>query len=424
MSRANKLVIHPNDIGLYTNVFLAPTFFKTKSKNKSQLGWDNMYAQLQKTILKKVDTPYAVYMSVGNISFFDSINCITNNDIIDTLNKKGFKIYLYEPISTYTKNSTGLYAEYENNDVDVYSHELDSIQSYVKRNKLTNVQVYAPNHNLKKYFKNKYPELSLFCTPIGWIYPATIDIDLDTITSNTIEKKFWCGNWRYTSTRHAIASYLIDKYADTTHLSWLYKSNSNDLREKLWFDIDNLLTYKQQLISGADKLERLAPITMDISVSNALSIDDYIFIDMNTNPKQFYQQSFCAIINETRFAEPTQLLTEKTMHAIINHRPFILVGPPHSLKYMKKWGWKTFDKWFDESYDDEECHYKRLEKILKLIDDIGMMSINELKVIYEEMKPILDHNSNFILRLQKEILSGPITKNKLFKRIQHDNKEF
>lgn len=414
--------IHPNNIGLYSNIILGPTAFKERNKTPLQKGWDNIYYQLQKTLLKNVTTPYAVFTSVGNIKFFDLQTSIVDEKTKNRLNKRGFKIYLYEPLSTYTVDSkTSLYVEYETNTVDVFSYELDSISSYVKRNKLTNVQVYTPNYNIENYFQKKYPELILYCTPIGWVYPATMDITLSTPTSETIKKTFWCGNWRYTSTRHLIASYLTNNYIDTTHMSWVYQSNEDILTDQLWFDINKLPTHKQSLINGANTLGNLSPIIMDIPIDRALSLDEYMFIDMNTNPKEFYEQSFCAIVNETRFAEPTQLLTEKIMYAMLNHRPFILVGPPHSLKYMRKWGWQTFDKWFDESYDDEECHYKRIEKILELINYIGSKSIDELKHIYEEMLPTLNYNSSFILQLQIDILDGPITKNKLFKGIEHAN---
>ena len=176
MSLPNNLVNHPTDCGLYTNIDLAPTAFKTKNKSSLQMAWDNMYTHLQKTILKRVSSPYAVYMGVGNIKFFDYDKSVASVDVIRKLNKKGLKIYLYEPISTYTTESKGLYAEYETGTTKVLSYELDSIQSYVKRNGLTNVQVYTPNHDIKKYFQKHYPNIALFCTPIGWIYPATINI--------------------------------------------------------------------------------------------------------------------------------------------------------------------------------------------------------------------------------------------------------
>lgn len=414
--------INPNNTGLYSNVTLGPISIRTPTKTELQLGWDNMYTQLQKTLLKKVKKPYAVFTSVGSIDFFDLESSVADTKTIQEMNKLGLDIYLYEPLSTYTPTSkNSLYVEYETGTVDVFSYELDSIQTYTKRNNLTNVRVYTPNYNVETYFQKKYPELQLYCTPIGWVYPATLGITLDEPSSDTIQKTFWCGNWRYTGTRHLIASYLTDCYSNKTNLSWIYQSNQKILEQHLWFDLDKLTTHKQSLINGANKLGNRSPITMDISVDRALGIDEYVFIDMNTNPKKFYEESFCAIVNETRFAEPTQLLTEKIMYAMLNHRPFIIVGPPHSLKYMRNWGWKTFDNWFDESYDNEECHYRRLEKILKLIDHIGSMTLNDLRNMYSDMIPILKHNSNTILELQTKILGAPVTKNKLFEGIRHAN---
>ena len=50
------------------------------------------------------------------------------------------------------------------------------------------------------------------------------------------------------------------------------------------------------------------------------------------------------------------------MNAMLNYRPFIMVGPTRNLEYMKRWGFMTFDQWFDESYDKEHDHSKRMEK--------------------------------------------------------------
>jgi hypothetical protein len=72
--------------------------------------------------------------------------------------------------------------------------------------------------------------------------------------------------------------------------------------------------------------------------------------------------------------------------------PFILVAPPHSLEYMKKLGFKTFDKFWDESYDQEDNHQTRLLKILDLIDYIDSKSIHELTIMYSAMQETIEHN--------------------------------
>jgi uncharacterized protein YejL (UPF0352 family) len=74
--------------------------------------------------------------------------------------------------------------------------------------------------------------------------------------------------------------------------------------------------------------------------------------------------------------------------------PFVLVGPAHNLKYLKSYGFKTFDRWFDESYDDIEDPSERMAAIIKTMEQICSYSLEELQNILLEMVPILEHNYN------------------------------
>lgn len=417
--------IHPRDIGLYSNVALGPAFFRSKSLNDLQKGWDIFYKSIEKTFLKKVNAPYAIYFSVGSISYFDFDQTIISDADKKIIDKHGLKIYLLEPLSTYKKSKKDkIYIEYELEDVDeIYSFELDSIQAYVKRNKILDVEVYSPSYKIDIYFQNKYPELKLMCTPIGWIYPSTIKIDTDICNSNTINKKFWCGNWRYASHRHMIASYLIAAVDNKSlNLSYVHESSRKILKDNMWFDIENLkINNKNILETGSDMLGNVSPISMEIKLEKQLKIFESMNLHINTNPVNYYRESFCSIITETRFAEMTCLLTEKTLNAIINLRPFIMVGPPGNLEYLKKYGIKTFSEWFDESYDTELSHAKRIEKIFNLIDFINSKDINQLRKMYDDMFNILFYNKNRILELQEELLKTTINKNKIFKKIRYAN---
>ena len=161
----------------------------------------------------------------------------------------------------------------------------------------------------------------------------------------------------------------------------------------------------------------MSPSTMGIKLKRALDINEPApDLHTNTNPIGFYNESFCAIVNETRFSQATGILTEKIMNPMINCKPFIMVGPPGNLEYMRKWGFETFSKYWDESYDTEECHQKRLGKILGLIDELGSKSIEELHELYEQMLPVTMFNQVHILDLQEQLLEEPIT-NILFKRL-------
>ena len=70
-------------------------------------------------------------------------------------------------------------------------------------------------------------------------------------------------------------------------------------------------------------------------------------------------------------------------------KPFILVAPYGTLQYLKEFGFRTWDQWWDESYDLEPDPAKRLLKIFDIIDYIDSKSIEELRELYQQMRPIL-----------------------------------
>jgi len=87
-------------------------------------------------------------------------------------------------------------------------------------------------------------------------------------------------------------------------------------------------------------------------------------------------------------------LTEKTFKPIALEMPFILVAPAHSLEYLRSYGFKTFGNVIDESYDDEEDDFTRLEKIAKLLTNIEGLSAKEKQQIYQHCIPAATYNYN------------------------------
>ncbi len=73
-------------------------------------------------------------------------------------------------------------------------------------------------------------------------------------------------------------------------------------------------------------------------------------------------------------------------------QPFIIFGNPHSLKKLKEYGFKTFDKWWDESYDEELDFNIRFEKIVKVLEEIANWSFDKCYEVTNEMETILIHN--------------------------------
>jgi len=111
---------------------------------------------------------------------------------------------------------------------------------------------------------------------------------------------------------------------------------------------------------------------------------------------QHYDTSFFSIVNESQFGSYTHtFLTEKTWKAIFNFHPFVIVGSPNSLRYLKERGFDTFEDIFDSSYDSIIDEDKRLEKILLTLDNF--FKNNNIKKLHKLRNDIYDrllHNYN------------------------------
>jgi len=101
---------------------------------------------------------------------------------------------------------------------------------------------------------------------------------------------------------------------------------------------------------------------------------------------------FVNLVNETHHPDNTVFITEKTYRSINYCRPFIINGDTGSLQYLKEMGFRTFDKFWDESYDTEKSDHKKISKIIHIIQYICGLDHEQLMTLYQAMLPTLEHN--------------------------------
>ena len=107
------------------------------------------------------------------------------------------------------------------------------------------------------------------------------------------------------------------------------------------------------------------------------------------------QQSFLHVVTETVFDYPTVFISEKSIKPIVYKRPFILISSVGCLNNLKKLGFKTFNRYWDESYDLIEDPAKRMLAIINIIDSICTKTVTELQELCVDMQNILDYNFNY-----------------------------
>jgi hypothetical protein len=110
---------------------------------------------------------------------------------------------------------------------------------------------------------------------------------------------------------------------------------------------------------------------------------------------------FLNIVTETLFNADSIFLSEKTYKPIYMCQPFIIFGNPHSLKKLKELGYKTFDKWWDESYDEELDVNNRFKKIISILEEISEWDMDKCFSIKQEMEDILIHNYKHMFNIDE-----------------------
>lgn len=109
--------------------------------------------------------------------------------------------------------------------------------------------------------------------------------------------------------------------------------------------------------------------------------------------KEVYLDSWITVVTETMATEDnTMFFSEKIYKPIMARHPFIIVGLPGSLRQLKEQGFRTFDPWWDESYDDIENVIDRLDAICKVLMSLQTKSKDYWIDIYNEMSSVLEHN--------------------------------
>ena len=91
-------------------------------------------------------------------------------------------------------------------------------------------------------------------------------------------------------------------------------------------------------------------------------------------------------------------LTEKTFKPIKYGQPFIILGTPNSLEYLRDQGYKTYSPWIDESYDQEHDVRFRWYAIMEIARKISNMSLEELHNEHIEKTSTILHNQAWFTR--------------------------
>lgn len=131
----------------------------------------------------------------------------------------------------------------------------------------------------------------------------------------------------------------------------------------------------------------------------------YFDADKPFDPVHYRQTIVSFILGAFPFTPGACHLHSSTFNPIYCGHPIVQFGPFKHLEILRKYGFKTFGNWWDESYDNYQEGWDRLQNMLKVLNTLSRKSTEDLILMYEDMKDVLQHNSDLIKNYNgKELL--------------------
>lgn len=107
-----------------------------------------------------------------------------------------------------------------------------------------------------------------------------------------------------------------------------------------------------------------------------------------------YQKIAIEIICETSTtANCSATSSEKTLQALYFKKPFLLIGPPENLKFLRSEGYRTFSEFIPEDYDQLEG-IPRVIRIFEILHQL--IKSGQIHILEAQCSDILNHNHNVV----------------------------
>ena len=143
-----------------------------------------------------------------------------------------------------------------------------------------------------------------------------------------------------------------------------------------------------------NRFDSKLPLILDNATEIALMCQD----SENTT-RSYYENSLVSIVTETTFRDASVALTEKTFKPFKQKHPFILIAGPDALKFLHSLGFKTFNEFWSEDYDEQGGPEDRMRRIMSVMEEISKWTPEQIIDFRRRVKPILEHNYNVLKNL-------------------------
>jgi len=352
----SKLINYPESVD-YSSGFNVPFWFD----NSNQIEY--------KTVNSISDEKYFYIIPIYSLSAYVPYNshiAISEKVLNDIRNKQAYLLFTYE------------------NEGDLYvPNLLDKFVKLVQDLNLSKDMVYVLHGD---FSTDKFKDFPFSYQPVNSFPWWLLSYKNISIPEYTPKYLFNCYNRRPRDSRVIIMGLLHE--ADLLRNSiYSFGNNSRAYIEQ----VDSI--YQTKLTTST--LEYLTNIANSSPDSKDL-INDNPAINLET---EHYQNTFLSLVNETLAEDQREakFFSEKIYKPIVMEHPFILFSGYKNLEKFKEFGFKTFNKWWDESYDDEPNIIDRAKKIVSVLAKLNNLPDSQLVDLRKEMTPVLKHNKQVYL---------------------------
>jgi len=231
-----------------------------------------------------------------------------------------------------------------------------------------------------------------FCAS-DWYRGYRYNTGITSPAKRKLQKKFICFN-RITGNMRVYRSLLIAELADVIDQGYVSYSHTCPVHNETCRDA--LINNNKKFRLNQSYIDKIANKVN--SLPNPLRIDsseaDIPNGSQSIGPLPELMSSFLHIVTETMFWDDRTHLTEKIFKPIVAKQPFVLVGCHKNLEYLKSYGFRTFDRWWDESYDSIADPIQRLEAVSNIVKTICKKSLPELEDLLQDIAEVLEYNYN------------------------------
>jgi len=392
-------VYYDDNIRYFKNLNMRTTFINHRSLYKNFKSVDDL--------IKSNDSFYFMidcgdFPSIKNIIISEKIlNLVNNNKCIIILNTS------YEPVGV---------------ECGEYKYGLDLLVEKYNLNK-KNLKILSGNLLSAQYNNEKYEfipycyflENPWFIQKTAYMEDAFGEYNSKKLYKALVDKKefFLQKNREITIFDKKILFYNRRPHSHRMYSFYHFYHNDiirNNSYMSLNITIDNN-SYNHLFYFTGISQEELSRINDFYKDKQCWSFDGK---DLNINfsnnfEEDYHKKTFLSIVSETSAQNRIVFFSEKMFKPIYACQPFIILGNPLSLKKLKELGFKTFDKWWDESYDDEFNFIYRVKKIKDILIEISLKTDDELSKILIEMENVLSHNYEVFINYKDQLLINALS---------------